>query len=145
LNAIAPYLQENTPVILADQIEWIDEREWIGRQAEYEAIIDQWRRDWESRNAELYLNHYSTTYSGLGMDYQSWVDYKRRVNPSKDYIKVGITEKSIFIYPGEPGLIVVTFKQRYESDNLIRDFTKRQYWRMEKDGQWRIVYEGSVS
>ena len=145
LDAIAPYIQGSTPVILTEQIQWIEQKEWLAQQAEYALIIDQWRRDWESRNPDLYLNHYSTTYSGLGMDYERWVDYKRRVNPSKVYIKVGITDKSIFHYPGEGGLIVVTFKQRYGSDNLIRDFIKRQYWRMEKDGQWRIVYEGSVS
>ncbi|MGK0297686.1 MAG: murein L,D-transpeptidase YafK [Gammaproteobacteria bacterium] len=145
LLSIAPYIQGNTPVILTEKIGWIDKKHWLDRQPQYISIIDQWRRDWESRNPELYLNHYSTTYSGLGMNYQSWVEYKRRVNPSKGYIKVGISEKSIFVYPGEPDLIIVTFKQRYESDNLVRDFVKRQYWRMEKDGQWRIVYEGSVS
>ena len=145
LISISPYMLENTPVILTDEIEWIDQQTWLAQQAEYAMIVDQWRLDWESRNPELYLNHYSTTYSGLGMDYQDWVKYKRRVNPSKRYIKIGITEKSIFLYPGEPDLIVVTFKQRYESDNLTRVFVKRQYWRMEKDGEWRIVYEGSVS
>ncbi len=142
---ITPYLQENTPVVLTENIEWLDRDEWLGRQDNYDLIINQWRRDWESRNAESYLDHYSTNYSGLGMDYQRWVNYKRRVNPSKDYIKIGITEKSVFLYPGEENLMVVTFRQRYESNNVIRDFVKRQYWRMEKDGQWRIIYEGSVS
>jgi murein L,D-transpeptidase YafK len=145
LIKIAPYMQGNTPFILTDEIEWIEEREWMARQAKYGEIVDQWRLDWESRNPELYLNHYSTTYSGLGMNYKNWVKYKRRVNPSKGYIKVGITEKSVFLYPGEQDLLVVTFKQHYESDNLTRVFVKRQYWRMENDGEWRIIYEGSVS
>ena len=87
----------------------------------------------------------SPEYAGLGMDYKGWVDYKRRINPTSKFIKVGITEKSIFLYPGEPDLIVVTFRQQFRSDNQKRDFVKRQYWRMEKDGRWRIVYEGSVS
>jgi murein L,D-transpeptidase YafK len=145
LSIISPYLQEDTPVILTENIQWLEREEWLSKQGEYELLINQWRRDWESRNAELYLDHYSTQYSGLGMNYQRWVDYKRRVNPSKDYIKIGITEKSVFSYPGEENLMVVTFRQRYDSNNVIRDFIKRQYWRMEKDGQWRIIYEGSVS
>ena len=41
--------------------------------------------------------------------------------------------------------MVVTFKQNYVSDNIERRFVKRQYWQMDKDGEWRIVYEGSVT
>lgn len=145
LDSIAPYIAVDTPFILTEGIEWVETVEWQQGQQRYSVIIDQWRRDWESRNPDLYLNHYSTNYSGLGMDYESWVEYKRRVNPAKDYINIGLSEKSIFRYPGEEDLIVVTFRQRYESDSLVRDFVKRQYWRMEKDGQWRIIYEGSAS
>lgn len=145
LELIAPYLEGNTPVILSESIEWVDKKEWLNRQDDYAGLVEQWRKDWESRDPDLYLSHYSPEYSGLGMDYNNWIEYKKRVNPSKQYIKVGITEKSIFLYPGEQGLIVVTFRQKYQSDNLIKDFIKRQYWHMEKDGQWRIVYEGSVS
>ena len=104
-----------------------------------------WRKDWESRDVDLYLRHYSKKYSGLGKNYNSWVEYKRRVNPSKKFIKVNITNKSMFLYPGEYQLMVVTFVQDYASDNFHRKFTKRQYWRMEDDGQWRIIYEGVVS
>jgi len=145
LESISPYLQGDTPFILSEEIEWIDENEWLQRQNGYALLIDQWRKDWESRNPERYLDHYSPDYAGLGMDYNSWVEYKRQVNPSKEYIKVGITEKSIFLYPGEEDLIVVTFRQKYESDNFLRNFVKRQYWRLDKDGKWKIIYEGSVS
>jgi murein L,D-transpeptidase YafK len=145
LEAVAPYIKGDKPVLLAEKIEWVETEQWLRKQEDYAFIINQWKRDRESRNADRYLTHYSTTYSGLGMDYHAWVDYKKRVNPSKGYIKIGISDKSIFSYPGEPGLIVVTFKQHYESDNLVREFMKRQYWQKEQDGQWRIIYEGSVS
>ena len=46
---------------------------------------------------------------------------------------------------GEKGLLVVTFRQDYKSDKVERKFVKRQYWRRQQDGTWRIVYEGSVS
>ena len=51
----------------------------------------------------------------------------------------------MFLYPGEKQLMVVTFVQDYASDNFKRKFTKRQYWKMEEDGQWRIIYEGAAS
>ncbi|MFT5131978.1 MAG: murein L,D-transpeptidase YafK [Gammaproteobacteria bacterium] len=146
LNTIAPYMQKGkTPVILTDNIDWISKDDWKLRQSEFDEYVEQWRKDWESRDADLYLSHYSRKYSGLGKDYNSWVAYKRRVNPTKQFIKIGISDKSMFLYPGEEALLVVTFEQDYTSDNIKRRFVKRQYWQMDKDGEWRIVYEGSVS
>ncbi len=146
LQILSPILKsDEVPVVLTEDIHWLDKKEWQTRQGEYASLVEKWRRDWESRDADLYLGHYSPTYTGLGMDYATWVNYKKRVNPSKEYIKIGITDESIYLYPGEEGLLVITFKQKYESDNHQRYFIKRQYWRMENDGKWRIIYEGSVS
>ena len=59
-------------------------------------------------------------------------------------MRVGIDDLSAFAYPGEPSMAVVTFDQRYESDNYSGDSRKRQYWVEESEGNWRIVYEGEV-
>ena len=134
-----------TPVILADNIEWIPRKQWEQRQARLTTVVEEWRKDWESRNTEQYLHHYSPAYSGLGMDYDAWVAYKRKVNSVKEFIKVGISGQSMFLYPGEKSLLVVTFQQDYSSDRNHRRFVKRQYWQQEADGRWRILYEGSVS
>ncbi len=133
-----------TPVILAEQINWVSQSEWQKRQRNYGHFIEQWRKDWESKDVERYLRHYARDYSGLGKDYAGWVDYKRRVTSSKNYIQVELSETSMFLYPGEANLLVVTFDQDYRSDNVHRKFTKRQYWRKGDDGVWKIVYEGSV-
>ncbi len=146
LNIISPFIDKGqTPVIISDSINWITKKKWKKHRDDYELFVEQWRNDWESRDVDLYLRHYSKQYSGLGKDYNSWVEYKRRVNPSKKFIKVNISNTSMFLYPGEEQLMVVTFVQDYTSDNFRRKFTKRQYWRMEDDGKWRIVYEGAVS
>ncbi|MCG8378208.1 MAG: L,D-transpeptidase family protein [Proteobacteria bacterium] len=147
LNALSAFIDEgHTPMIITDTINWISKKEWKKRQADYRVLVEKWRKDWESKDVNLYLSHYSKEYSGLGKDYKSWVKYKRRVNPSKKFIKVNLSNTSMFLYPGEEQqLLVVTFIQDYVSDNFKRRFTKRQYWRMEKDGQWRIIYEGVVS
>lgn len=146
LNILSPFINKGrTPVIITDSINWISKNEWKKRQGNYELFVEQWRKDWESKDVNLYLSHYSKDYSGLGKDYKSWVEYKRRVNPSKKFIKVNISDTSMFLYPGEKQLMVVTFTQDYASDNFQRKFTKRQYWHREDDGQWRIIYEGAAS
>ena len=146
LKSLARYIKTgSTPVILAKNIDWITAAEWQRRQQQFGSFLEQWRRDWESRNTDLYLSHYSKEYAGLGKDYQDWVDYKRRVNTAKKYIEVDIREQSMFVYPDGLNILVVTFDQDYRSDTVKRKFRKRQYWRMEPDGKWRIIYEGSVS
>lgn len=145
-RTISDYIEVNeTPVILATSIDWIGKEQWLSQRKDYQNFIEQWRTDWESRDADRYLSHYSKQYSGLGNDYDSWVEYKKRVNPSKRFIKVKLSNTSIFLYPGDEDLMVVTFEQDYSSDNFRRRFTKRQYWKMEADGKWRIIYEGSAS
>ena len=146
LKSLARYIKTgSTPVILAKNIDWINAAEWQRRQKQFYSFLDQWRRDWESRNTDLYLSHYSKEYAGLGKDYQDWVDYKRRVNTTKKYIEVDIREPSMFAYPDGLNILVVTFDQDYRSDTVKRKFRKRQYWRMEQDGKWRIIFEGTVS
>ena len=146
LDNIKQYITPGeTPIILAEDIDWISRNQWQQRQARLTTVVEQWRRDWESRNTERYLGHYSPAYAGLGMDYDAWVAYKRKVNSGKQFIHVGISGQSMFLYPGEKSLLVVTFEQDYSSDRNHRRFVKRQYWRQEADGRWRILYEGSVS
>lgn len=146
LASIGAYITAGrTPVILAEQIEWIDRQDWKKQQIRFRKFVEQWRRDWESRDPDRYLSHYSTDYYGLGKGYQDWVAYKRRVNTTKKYIKVGLTETTMFLYPNGTNILVVTFDQDYRSDNVQRKFRKRQYWKQEQDGTWRIFYEDGVS
>ncbi|MAJ91049.1 MAG: hypothetical protein CMF40_02555 [Legionellales bacterium] len=146
LNTLADFIDEGkTPVIIANSINWINKKEWKKRNDNYNLFVEQWRRDWETRNVKLYLRHYSKEYTGLGKNYDSWVQYKSRVIPTKKFIKVDLSNKSVFLYPDIPDLMVVTFLQDYSSDTFRRKFVKRQYWRMEEDGKWRIIYEGTAS
>jgi len=41
--------------------------------------------------------------------------------------------------------MVATFHQDYKSDNFSGRSWKRQYWRKESDGKWRIIYEGEIA
>ncbi len=147
LKSLAPYVDvgQTTPVILAREIKWETKDEWQKRQKDFYSYLEQWRKDWESRDAELYLSHYSKDYEGLGKNYESWARHKRRVNPSKRFIKVNLDNTSIFVYPnGTAPIMVITFMQNYSSDSFKRAYRKRQYWKMEEDGNWRIIFEGSV-
>jgi uncharacterized protein YchJ len=65
------------------------------------------------------------------------------VNNLKSWIKVNLSNVSIFTYPAQPDMAVVNFEQDYASSNLNNRMKKRQYW-IKQDGRWQIIYEGAA-
>lgn len=133
-----------SPVIITGHpVTWLSKEAWTARQDTMRALVEQWRQDWESLDADRYLRHYSRNFSGSGKDYAGWAAHKRRVNARKKYIKVGLTDLELTVYPGDDAMMLrVLFKQDYKSDNFSSKSRKQQYWRLEEDGIWRIVSEG---
>lgn len=132
-----------TPVIITNHMDWTDDAD----KAEHAALlkeIEQWRSDWASMNSDSYLNHYASDFSAGGFNHNTWSAQKRLVNSGKSWIKVGLSDVSIFPYPNQPNLVVVNFEQDYASNNLANRMKKRQYW-MKRDNHWQIVYEGAAS
>jgi murein L,D-transpeptidase YafK len=144
LEALARNVQVGlTPVIISEDVEWTKLDDWAEERKAFQAQLEQWRADWESRDTERYLAHYSPNFSSNGENLAAWSRHKRQVNAGKTWIKVAVTNVSMFRNPGKEELVVVTFDQDYRSNNLSNAMKKRQYWTRE-GGRWRIVYEGSA-
>lgn len=132
-----------TPVVISNKIDWIDPRELASQRSELSRHVENWRRDWESVNMDKYLQHYSRSFRAPGQDYPSWEMQKRQVNISKTWVKIKLSNISIFSYPGNENLAVITFDQDYSSNNLKNQMKKRQYWKFDSN-EWKIVYEGAA-
>ena len=144
LDALARNLQIGlTPVIISEQVEWLTREEWNSERQSFLRALDQWRADWESRDVDRYLAHYSHSFAVGGQGLDAWSLHKRQVNTGKSWIKVGLSNVSVFRSPGKEELMVVTFDQDYRSNNLSNVMKKRQYW-LRDGGRWRIVYEGAA-
>lgn len=144
LDDLAKRLQIGlTPVVIADGVEWVDAPVTIGLRAGLTERVERWRRDWESRNTDQYLQHYARSFATDGMDLPQWASQKRRVNAAKEWIKVQLSDVSMFLYPGREDLAVVSFSQDYSSSNLSNKMRKRQYW-IKDGGVWKILYEGAA-
>lgn len=143
LESIGKVLQVGvTPVIIASQMDWGSEQDHVERAALLNRI-EQWRADWASLDTGRYLEHYAQNFSSGEMDFAAWARQKKMVNTSKSWIKVNISNISAFVYPTQPGLVVVSFEQDYSSSNLSNRMKKRQYW-MKQNDRWQIVYEGAA-
>jgi murein L,D-transpeptidase YafK len=143
LESVARHVQVGlTPVIIADEVEWSDAGAIETERSALATALEQWRADWQSRDTERYLTHYSARFDSAGQDYAGWAAHKRKVNSAKRWIKVGVSRVAMFRYPRERDFVVVTFEQDYRSDSLSNVMRKRQYW-VKEGVQWKIIYEGA--
>jgi len=144
LDAVAKNLQIGlTPVIISNSVEFLSLDDWQKERSSLNKKIDEWRADWESRDVERYLKHYSKNFQTRDANFAQFAEQKRKVGSGKEWIKVRISNMSVFRNPGKEELVVVTFEQDYQSNNLSNQMKKRQYW-IREDGQWKIVYEGAA-
>ena len=144
LDALAKNLQIGlTPVIISNSIEWLSFDDWQSERTALNKKIEEWRNDWESRDITRYLTHYSGKFKAGNQDLEQFAKQKRQVNSSKEWIKVKLSNISMFRDPGKDELVVVTFEQDYQSNNLNNQMKKRQYW-IREGSTWKIIFEGSA-
>ena len=129
-----------TPIIITNRMGWSDDQDKADRAALLNGL-EQWRADWASLDTDAYLKHYATDFFSDGENLSSWTRHKKRVNAGKTWAKVNLSDISVFAYPSQPDLAVVTFEQEYASSNLSNRMKKRQYW-VRRDNRWQIAYEG---
>ncbi len=132
-----------TPVIISEDVQWLSLDDWTSERDSLGKELERWRADWESLDTDRYLAHYSGNFSAPNMNLDGWSRHKRLVNGGKTWIKVKVSNLSMFEDPGKAGLVSVTFDQEYRSSNLSNTVRKLQYWLREGEG-WRIVYEGTA-
>ncbi len=143
LNKLAPYLQVGvTPVIITNKMAWSSTQDQTERAALLHEM-EQWRRDWASLDTNAYLKHYARNFSSENANLDAWAKQKQSVNAGKSWIKVNLSEVSLFTYPDQPNMAVVNFEQNYSSSNLSNRMKKRQYW-IKQNNRWQILYEGSA-
>lgn len=144
LDSLAKNLQIGlTPVIISNSIEWLSLDDWQNERNALNMKIDEWRSDWESRDINRYLKHYSKKFRTNDQNLEQYANQKRQVNAGKEWIKVKLSNMSMFRDPGKDELVIVTFEQHYQSNNLNNQMKKSQYW-IREDGAWKIVFEGAA-
>ena len=133
----------STPVIITDKIVWVEPRQIAATQTAFFSLLNRWKIDWESLDHDNYLRHYSQSdFERGGDDYEKWAAYTKQVNSAKNYIRVEIDNLSIFTYPGEKNMVMMSFNQTYQSNNYNSKSRKSLFWQQDTNGQWKIIYEG---
>jgi len=115
-------------------------------RASVQAAIQAWLEDWQSRDHKAYMSHYDVDFQTGKYNYQSWSQYKKRINQKKTYIRIQIADmkmKADAVSQGEG--IIVSFEQAYQSSNYETRGHKELYLlRRNKTSPWLILEEGAV-
>ena len=128
LNTIAKDLQIGlTPAIISNSIEWLSFDDWQTERTALLKKIDDWRADWESRDVDRYMKSYSKRFQTKDQALAQYAEQKRKVAAGKEWIKVKLSNLSMFRNPGNEDLVIVTFEQDYQSNNLSNQMKKQQY------------------
>ena len=139
---IKPELE--TTVVISDHPDWVKPEQLEITRAFFNQTLQQWVKDWESRNPARYLSHYDKkSFFSRDGNYASWAKHKTAINSSKRVIDVELSNISLFAYPGEQDMIIAEFTQNYYSDNFDSESEKRQYWHRSANNEWKILFEGS--
>ncbi len=144
LSELGKYLTIGiTPMIITRHIDWVSPQSIDADKASLISALESWRHDWESLNTALYLKHYADNFSANGENLTDWGAEKKRINETKSWIKIKLSQISVLEYPGENDMVVVNFDQDYRSSNLNSRSRKRQYWQ-NIHGEWKIVMESTL-
>ena len=144
LDSLAKNLQIGlTPVIISNSVEWLSFDDWQNERSALNKKIDEWRTDWESKDIDRYLKHYSASFKTSDQSLEQYAKQKRQVNAGKEWIKVKLSNMSMFRNPGKEEMVIVTFEQDYKSNNRNNQMKNRQYW-IREGGSWKIIDEGAA-
>ncbi len=146
-----------TPIVIAEQIQWVSVSEWYKKRAEVLKSIERWRLDWESLDVEKYLGHYGKEFWSGRHNQRSWKQYKTRIAKQKTYQKITLSDLSLYYYPEQldgvgraDTMVLARFTQKYQSNNYNGEVRKRLYLiqeveaaeKIKNSASWKILYEG---
>ncbi|WP_394782134.1 murein L,D-transpeptidase family protein [Undibacterium sp.] len=132
-----------TPVIISEQVEFVSKAKWASDKQVANKLLDDWRLDVESADANRFLANYSRNFKNAqGDNINAWFSKQQQFD-ALHHPSIKLTEVTQFRYPGKDELIVCTFTQETTVGKIKSSIRKRQYW-VKEASRWRIVYEGLV-
>jgi len=105
--------------------------------------FNRWLGAWINQDVNLYLLHYSNTFSpdnGLGQ--AAWAAQRRRKIPIPEWIQINVSN-FVLEMDASGSIARMTFHQAYQASNYQDQSMKVMEWRLEQ-GQWKIIVEQSA-
>ncbi|WP_246860653.1 murein L,D-transpeptidase family protein [Noviherbaspirillum sp. UKPF54] len=133
-----------TPVVISESVEFVNKSKWDSDRHTAARLVEDWRRDMESRNATRVMENYSRKFkSDRGEDVKAWLARHLPFMSGVKNLSVRLRDATYFFYPGHDDMIVSTFTEETSIGRNKSLTRKRQYWAKE-GAQWKIIYELNI-
>jgi hypothetical protein len=128
-----------TPVVISDSLDFVSQEDWdIDRQTIL-GVVDAWRQDFESAEADRVLEHYSAQSYIDGIPIDRWRTRKMVFDADKTP-RLSLNNMVIMRYPSRDDMMLITFDQNLSIDGNNQISKRKQYW-VREGTRWRIVHE----
>ncbi len=142
---LANYIErQETPILIADRIEWVAPAVAMERNATFMRAFDAWRDARTRADLEAQAKFYAADARSFAASASAAEPSRRRSAPAIVPAPAGteVAGISVVAWKDDRDVVVVTFTE--SSPNAGgRPKLKRQYW-LEQAGNWQVVYEGSL-
>jgi L,D-transpeptidase YnhG len=131
----------STPVVIAQQLQWISPQVAQAESRPFESVLMAWRDAKTSGNLQQTLTYYTTDFNSNGKNLDQWSQRLRTEMEQTAGRPVQIKDLSLLRWNDSAETMVVTFGE--VTDGTRTGTTKRQYW-IRQDKQWKIFFEGVI-
>jgi murein L,D-transpeptidase YafK len=127
----------NTPIIIYDKLSTAAAKDQEALRVKILSFLEAWKKSWEAKDLNRFMNFYSPSFTNGDMDYGSWKNYKKSVFSRARKISLDLIPSSILRHED---YFVVTFKQTYRAGRYSDNGIKRLFL-IHENNRWYIVGE----
>jgi ketosteroid isomerase-like protein len=142
MKEIMEYIKPGESFICISEDKMFDK---FGYIKEIKETVEKWKDAWESKDIERYIKFYDDEFLTGSKNKNQWKAYKEKINKSKKYIKIELSDLQILPY-GEKKfgtMAIAFFKQKYNSDNFSSQ-TRKILYLVKRNGNWKIICEQTL-
>lgn len=141
---MARYIErQETPILIADQLEWVEPAAALQRQAAFMRTFDAWRAARRGSDSTAQARFYAADSRALVLNAGADTarSDRRRATPGPAAPGAEVDGVSVVTWKDDREVVVVTYSESTPANGRPR--LKRQYW-LENAGTWQVIYEGSL-
>ncbi len=127
-----------TPLVIFDHLEEVDEKAYDLERAKYLGFFEDWRKAWETQDADSYIKYYDETFKNDQMNFKQWYAHKKKLKGIYKFVKVNLSEPMIIRNRNQ---VVIRTMQEYQSDQHHDYGLKTIHARWSPDNGFKIIRE----
>ena len=128
-----------TPVVIANQLEWVGPHSARTDGKVFEDALLAWRNAKTAGNVQQILSFYTADFNSNGKTLEQWTPTLKSELAKAQGRTIQLKDVSYLRWTDSADTMVATFGE--VADGVRTGLTKRQYW-IRQNNQWKIFFEG---